>query len=198
MGRRRFTLITALLLLATACGGGAGQQSAQDQLPQITLDSIGKDLDGRWVKVPAADGKSKPLDPWVFRGDEPKEIKILEQKQEGEAATFLVDISTRSAPKSKTQYSLSGQLRLHYELQSGLVMREWQIERVENVSFTYVNETPTPDANANANEGDSDGGPKTDAGANANSNANADHRAKPKDGAPPRANANSTRTGRDD
>lgn len=167
MSRRRLTLAIPLLLLATAaCGGGAQQQSAQDQLPEITLDSLREDLNGEWVKVPAADGKSKPLSPWVFAHDEPKEVKILEQKIEGETATFLVELQTHTAPKSKNHYSLSGQLRLHYRLDSGLVLRKWEIDQIENISFKYVNEQPTPDADANANEGNSNGKPK--AGSNAN------------------------------
>jgi hypothetical protein len=169
MSRRRhaLALILPLLLLATACGGGARQQqSAGDQLPEITLDSLREDLNGEGVKVPAADGKSKPLNPWVFNRDEPKEIKILERKMEGETPIFLIEISTRSAPNSKNHYSLSGQLRLHYRLDSGLVLRNWEIDQIENVSLKYVNEQPTPDANSNANEGNSNGKPK--AGSNAN------------------------------
>jgi hypothetical protein len=156
----------SLLLLATACGGGAQQQSAGDQLPEITLDSLREDLNGEWVKVPAADGKSKPLSPWVFSRDEPKEIKILERKVEGDTGTFLIEMQTHTAPKSKNHYSLSGQLRLHYRLDSGLVLRKWEIDQIENISFKYVNEQPTPDANSNADEGNSNGRPK--AGANAN------------------------------
>ena len=191
MSRLRLALVIPLLLLACACGGGAGQQSAQDQLPEIRLDDMRDDLNGRWVKVPAADGKSRPLDPWVFSHDEPKEIKILEQKIDGEDATFLIDINTRTAPKSRNHYSLSGQLRVHYHLDSGLVLREWRIDNIENISFKYVNEQPTPDANSNANEGNANGKPKADANANSNTNA------KPKAGATPQANANSSRTGED-
>jgi hypothetical protein len=171
-------------MLATAC---AGRQPAQDQLPEIRLDSLREDLNGKWVKVPAADGKSKPLNSWVFSRDEPKEIKILEQKIEGDVGTFLVEISTRSAPNSKNRYSLSGQLRLHYRLESGLVLRKWEIAQVENVSFKYVNEQPTPDANSNSNAG-------ANSNANSGGDANSNPDAKPKAGATPRANANSSRT----
>ncbi|HEX8163514.1 MAG TPA: hypothetical protein VF538_16710 [Pyrinomonadaceae bacterium] len=190
MSRLRLAHVIPLLLLACACGGGgAGQQTAQDQLPEITLDGMRDDLDGRWVKVPAADGKSRPLDPWVFDHREPKEIKILEQKIEGENATFLIDINTRSAPKSKNHYSLSGQLRVHYHLDSGLVLREWRIDGIDNISFKYVNEQPTPEEDSDASEGNANGKPKADANSNAN--------AKPKAGATPQSNANSSRTGGD-
>jgi hypothetical protein len=190
MSRRRLTLALPLILLATACGGGARQQSAQDQRPEITLETIREDINGEWVdgRVPAADGKSQPRG-WAFDHSEPKQIEIVEQKIEGDTATFLINMQTRTAPRSRDPISLSGQLRLHYELQSGLVFRKWEIVRVENVSFKYVKETPpgenSNNANANANPG-----------ANANSNSNSN--AKPKAGATPQANANSSRTGEDD
>ncbi|MDT7603620.1 MAG: hypothetical protein QOF61_1617, partial [Acidobacteriota bacterium] len=72
----------------------------------------------------------------------------------------------------------SGQLRLHYELQSGLVLRSWEIVQVENISFTYVKETPPPDANSNSN-------------ANTNGNANGNSNAKPKGNDNAKANENS-------
>jgi hypothetical protein len=183
MSRRRLTLALLPLLLAAACGGSRQQQpSAQDQRPEINLETIKRDINGRWVdgRVPAADGKSQPRG-WAFAPEEPKQIEIVDQKIEGDSATFLINMQTRSAPRSHEPLSLSGQLRLHYELQSGLVFRTWEIVRVENVSFKYVKETPPPGENANNGNN-----------ANAN-NANA----KPKAGASPRANANSSRTGED-
>jgi hypothetical protein len=182
MSRRRLTLALLPLLLATACGGGAPQQS-QDQRPEINLETIQRDINGRWVdgRVPAADGKSQPRG-WAFDRDEPKQIEIVEQKIEGDRATFLINMQTHTAPRSREPLSLSGQLRLHYELQSGLVFRTWEIVRVENVSFKYVKETPPPGENSNnANAG------------NANAN-NSNSNAKPKAGATPQANANSSRT----
>jgi hypothetical protein len=184
MSRRRLALALLPLLLATACGGSQQQQpSAQDQRPEITLDTIRRDINGRWVdgRVPAADGKSQPRG-WAFAPEEPKQIEIVEQKIEGDTATFLVNMQTRSAPRSHEPLSLSGQLRLHYELQSGLVFRTWEIVRVENVSFKYVKETPPPGENANnANAGNSNSN---------NSNANANSNAKPKAGS--NANQNPT------
>ena len=188
MSRLRLALATLTLLSLTACGGGAQQQqSAQDQRPEITLESIRKDLDGEWVegRVPAADGKSQPRG-WAFDHNEPKQIEIVEQKIEGDSATFLINMQTRTAPRSRDPISLSGQLRLHYVLEAGLVFRKWEIVRVENVSFKYVKETPPPDANANNSNAN-----------NSNSNVNANSNAKPKAGATPQANANSARTGDD-
>lgn len=187
MSRRKLTLAIALLLLAAACGGGTQQQqSAQDQRPEITLETIRRDIDGRGVdgRVPAADGKSQPRG-WAFDRSEPKQIEIVEQKVEGDHATFLINMQTRTAPRSREPLSLSGQLRLHYELQTGLVFRNWEIVRVENVSFKYVKEPPPPDANSN----------NTNTNADTNTNSNVNSNAKPKAGATPQANANSSRTG---
>jgi hypothetical protein len=192
MSIRRLTLVLPFMLILTACGGGAQQQSAQDQRPEISLESIRKDINGEWVdgRVPAADGKSQPRG-WAFDQSEPKQIEIVEQKIEGDRATFLINMQTRSAPRARDPISLSGQLRLHYELESGLVFRKWEIVRVENVSFRYVKETPPPDANSNNANANSN------TNANSNSNANGNSNAKPKAGATPQANANSSRTGGD-
>ena len=194
MSRRRLTLALPLILLAAACGGGGAQQqqAAQDQRPEITLETIRRDINGKWVdgRVPAADNKSQPRG-WAFDHEEPKQIEIVEQKIEGDRATFLINMQTHTGPRAREPMSLSGQLRLHYELQSGLVFRSWEIVRVENVSFKYVKEAPPAGENSNnAN------GPNANAGGNANSNSNSN--ARPKAGAPPPANANSTRAGEDD
>jgi hypothetical protein len=165
------------LLFATACvaacGGGQPRtnSAASDERPELKAENIREDINGKWVKVPAADGKSKPLDPWVFDPSEPKQIEIVEQKIEGDRATFLVNMQTRTTPRSRNPVSLSGQLRLHYELQSGLVLRSWEIADVENVSFTYVKETPPPDANSNTNVGANSNG-KPNANDNAKTNEN--------------------------
>jgi hypothetical protein len=178
--RRTILWLTLLSLTAcvAACGGGqpAANSAEADARPDIKLDNIKNDINGRWVEVPAADGKSKPLDPWVFDPGEPKQIEIVEQKIEGDTATFLVNMRTHTGPRSRNPMSLSGQLRLHYRLESGLVFRSWEIGEVENVSFRYVKESPPPDANSNAN-----GNANGNAGGNSNGNANAK----------PKANANS-------
>jgi hypothetical protein len=170
MSKRRLTLALPLLLLATACGGAQPQQSAQDQRPEINLETIRRDINGRWVdgRVPAADGKSQPRG-WAFAHEEPKQIEIVDQKIEGDTATFLINMQTHSAPRSREPLSLSGQLRLHYELQSGLVFRTWEIVRVENVSFKYVKETPPP--GENSNDASASNSNTNNANANANSNA---------------------------
>jgi hypothetical protein len=183
---RRTLLWLSLLSLTAcvaACGGSsqpAANSAASDERPGIALDNIKRDINGRWVRVPAADGNSKPLDPWVFDPSEPKQIEIVEQKIEGDTATFLINMQTHTSPRARNPMSLSGQLRLHYQLESGLVFRSWEIREVENVSFKYVKETPPPDANTNSNG-------NTNGGANSNGNTNA----KPKANENSKANANS-------
>jgi hypothetical protein len=174
MHRRHFTpaLAAACLFLCAACGGS--RQSAQDDRPPLVPEHMREDINGRWVRVPAADGKTEPIS-WVFDPTEPKQIDILEQKLEGDTATFLVQMQTHTGPRARNPRSLSGQLRVHYRLESGLVLRQWQIDEVENVSFKYVNE-PKPDANANAT--------------NANGNSNAKANANDKTGASDKTKAN--------
>ncbi|MDT7543061.1 MAG: hypothetical protein QOE33_2965 [Acidobacteriota bacterium] len=173
MNKRQSSVFVLLLLAASfalACGDGK-RSSAQDGRPPLNLESIRRDINGRGVETPSADGKSKPIG-WVFVPEEPKEIEIVDQKIEDERATFLVNIKTRTVPRSRNPRRLEGQLRLHYELQSGLILRQWEIVEVENVSFTYVNETPpSPTTEKKTEEGDEDSGDSR--GADAKQNANA-------------------------
>ena len=179
MNRRRTSFALALIF-TTACAASCGgsRQSAQDDRPPLVPEHMRDDINGRWVRVPSADGKTEPIS-WVFDPTEPRQIDILEQKLEGDQATFLVQMQTHTGPRARNPRSLSGQLRVHYRLESGLVLRQWQIDEVENVSFRYVNE-PKPDANANATNANGN----SDAKANANDNRGANDKTK--------ANANAT------
>lgn len=195
MNKRQSSAFALLLLLAAACamvacGGGGKQTSAQDERPPLNLEIIRRDINGRGVETPSADGKSKPIG-WVFVGSEPKEIEIVDQKIEDERATFLINMKTRTAPNSRNPRHLAGQLRLHYELQSGLILRQWEIVEIENVSFTYVTEPPpSPTAEKKTGEGDED---ENSRGANANvtnSNAKPTTNANAKPNTKPGANHN--------
>jgi hypothetical protein len=148
-GRR---LTTALLLLALAgfaagCGGGnsAGGptlSATPERRPELDLETVKRAVNGSWVEdVPAADGKGKPQD-WRFFYNEPKEMEIVEQKVEGDAATVVVNMKTRSAPRSPVQMSLEGQLRLHMRLETEVFIREWDVVEVENISFKYTMQQP--------------------------------------------------------
>jgi hypothetical protein len=177
-------------LCATACGGGK-QTSAPDERPPLNLDTISRDINGRGVETPSADGKSKPIT-WVFVPEEPKEIEVVDQKIEDERATFLINMKTRSVSNARNPRHLAGQLRLHYELQSGLVLRQWEIVEVENVSFTYVIEPPpSPTAEKKEEGNEPEGSRGTDAKQNANANAaNSNTKPNAKPNAKPVANRN--------
>jgi hypothetical protein len=141
MSRRAFPLLLLLILsaLAGACEGGP---PPEDRLPEITLENIRADLNGKRVEVPAEGDASEPSS-WRFFPNEPKEIEIIEQQLAGDKATFVIDLRTRTSPRSEQQgviKKLAGRLRLHYELQTGLVLRKWEIVRIENISFAYQKE----------------------------------------------------------
>jgi hypothetical protein len=141
MCRRAFSLLLLLFLsaLAGACESGP---PPKDRRPEITLENIREDVNGKQVSVPAEDGASKPSS-WRFYLNEPKEIEILEKQLAGNQATFVIDMRTRTSPRSEQQgitKRLAGRLRLHYELQSYFVVRKWEIVRIENISFAYQKE----------------------------------------------------------
>lgn len=126
-------LLCALSLAAAACDGS--QAPPPDDRPQITLEKIRDQIDGEMVG-----GIPDPKDPnkktrWWFNPDEPKEITIVEQQSEGDRATIVIDMKTRSSPRANRKRVLSGRMRLHYELQSGLVLRQWEIVKIDNISF---------------------------------------------------------------
>lgn len=141
MSRRAFSSLLLLFwsALASACGGGP---PPEDMRPEITLEKIREDLNGERVEVPAEAGTSAPSS-WRFFPAEPKEIEILEKQLAGDKATFDINLRTRSSPRSEQQgytKKLAGRLRLHYELQSFVVLRKWKIVRIENISFAYQKE----------------------------------------------------------
>lgn len=141
MSRREFPLLLLLFLsaLAGACEGG---QPPEDRRPEITLEKIREDLNGQRVSVPAEGDASEPSS-WRFFPNEPKEMEILEKQLAGDQATFLIDLRTRTSPRAEQQghtRRLAGRLRRHYELQTGLVLRKWEIVRIENISFVYLKE----------------------------------------------------------
>ncbi len=138
--------------IAVGCGGGGQGSSASptfsatpEQRPELTLETVRSAINGAWVEdVPSADGKGKP-EGWSFDYNEPKEIEIVEQKIEGDRATVVVNMKTRSRPRDRNQKSLEGQLRLHLELRLDFIFREWDVTEVDNISFRYTRlEPPSP------------------------------------------------------
>jgi hypothetical protein len=151
MPARRLT-IALLFCIAAACAacGGGGQNSGPalsatpEQRPELTPETVRKAVVGAWVEdVPAADGKGKPEN-WGFDYNEPREMEIVEQKVEGDRATVVVNMKTRSHPRARNQKSLEGQLRLHLELETDFIFREWDVTEVENISFKYTTLQPSP------------------------------------------------------
>lgn len=147
-GRRRAIalLLSALACSAAACGGGGSGgrptlSATPEQRPDIDINKV---INTAWVEaVPAADGKGRP-EGWAFDDSEPKEIAVVEQKVEGDRATYVVDIKTRSHPRDRRQMSLEGRLKLHMQLRTELIFREWRVTDVENISFKYTRHDPTP------------------------------------------------------
>jgi len=138
MSRREFSGLVLVFLsaLAGACGGG---QRPEDQRPEITVEKISEDINGQRVSVPAEGGGSEPSS-WRFFLNEPKEIEILDKQLVGDKATLVIDLRTRTSPRAEQQgitKKLAGRLRLHYELKKYVLVRKWEIVRIENISLAY-------------------------------------------------------------
>ena len=143
-------LLCCAAACAAGCGGGQGSSASPtfsatpEQRPELTPEAVRKAINGSWIAdVPAADGKDKPEN-WGFGYNEKKEIEIVEQKVEGDRATVVVNMKTRSNPRERRQLSLEGRLRFHLELQTEFIFREWRVSDVENISFRYTRLQPSP------------------------------------------------------
>jgi hypothetical protein len=162
MPRRAFLLSTFLgLALLLACLSGcapsssqgdgkqSGSDSASNDLPELTEEVIYEQINdaGVW-EVPEENGIAEPIS-WRFDEEEPKEITVVEKQVEGERATIVLDIKTRSAPNMRNPRSLAGQIRTEWELKTGWALRKWEIVRTENVSMKYRNLPKPPAQNSN-------------------------------------------------
>ena len=140
-----------LLALMFACGGPASQSgqntpgASSTELPELTDELIHERINDAWLReVPEENGASEPIS-WRFDRDEPKEIVIVEKQTDGAKATVLLDVKTTSAPRSSNKRYLAGQIRIHWELRTGWVLRRWEIVDTENISMKYKN-LPKPAA----------------------------------------------------
>ena len=131
-----YLLLVGLLACAGACTSGGSSPPADDKRPEITAEKIREDINGERVKVPPAEGITESRS-WGFERNEPKEIEIVEKQLDGDSATIVIDIRTGSAPRAEKPKKLSGRLRLHYRLEKGLVLRQWEIVEIDNLSFAY-------------------------------------------------------------
>jgi len=137
-----------LLTVSFGCGGppstAGGGPSSEDQ-PELTDADINERInDTRVWDVPPESGTGQPIS-WSFDGDEPKEIVVVDRQLAGTRATLVLDIKTRSAPRSNTQRFLAGQIRTEWQLRTGWALRRWEIVETENISMKYKDiAKPTP------------------------------------------------------
>ena len=130
-------------------GKQSGSASASNDLPELTDDVIREQInDTRVRQVPEEHGTAEPIS-WSFDEEEPKEIAVIEKQMEGERATIVLDIKTRSASNAREQRYLAGQIRTQWELKTGWVLRKWEIVKTENISMKYRNLPKPPAQNSN-------------------------------------------------
>ena len=159
--RRRFLLSSFLgLALLLACSFGCAPSSSQgdgkqsqpasaSDIPEITDEKIREEINDAYVReVPEENGAGEPIN-WGFDEEEPKEFMVVEKQTEGERATIIIDIKTTSAPGARTPRQLAGQIRTKWELQTGWVLRRWEIVETENISMKYKNLPKPPASNSN-------------------------------------------------
>jgi hypothetical protein len=142
----RAALLFAALAAASACGPSSPPpKPSPDTLPELGDENIRETLlDSVVEEVPEENGAAKPIR-WRFLEDEPREVTVVDKQMDGEKATVIVDVMTRTGSRSRSPKVLSGRLRLHYELKRVVFLRKWRIVDVDNLSMTY-REEPKPDA----------------------------------------------------
>ncbi len=130
-------------------GNQNGSVSASNNLPEITDETLREEINDAYVReVPEENGASEPIN-WGFDEEEPKEFTVVEKQMEGERATITIDIKTQSAPGARSPKYLAGQIRTKWELQTGWVLRKWEIVETENISMKYKNLPKPPAQNSN-------------------------------------------------
>ena len=161
--QRRTFLVCAVLglvvLLAPSfgCGGpppsgGSSTQadSGSAEIPQLTDEVINERINDAWVREVLPENETAPPITWSFDHHEPKEIKVVERQVNGTQATIVLDIKTESAPGARNVRSLAGQIRTEWRLQTGWVLRKWEIVKTENISMKYK-DAPAPALPQNSN-----------------------------------------------
>jgi hypothetical protein len=146
--RFRFLIGLALLIaISFGCGGpspAGGQSGSSGELPEITQEIINERINDAWVReVPEETGTGQPIS-WNFDHNEPKEIKVVDKQMNGTRATIVLDITTSSAPRARANRRLAGQIRTEWQLETGWVLRRWEIIGTENISLKYK-DLPKPE-----------------------------------------------------
>ena len=148
VSRKLAALIVAVVLaLAIGCGGPGPDDTSTEGLPELTDELIRERLNGvRFGPIPPEEGNGEPIS-WRFFFDEPKEITIVEKNIQGTSANIVLDIKTTSSPRSREPRHLAGRIRTEWQLNSGMVLRQWEVVRTENLTVKYRNlPKPSPEA----------------------------------------------------
>lgn len=147
-----FLGLIVLLVFSFGCGGPSrspGGSTSSNDVPELTDEMIHERInDARVREVPAENGTSPPI-VWNFEKHEPKEIAVIEKQVDGPRAVIVLDIKTGSSPKARNPRHLAGQIRTEWELQTGWVLRRWEIVRTENISMKYRDLPKPPAENSN-------------------------------------------------
>lgn len=135
--------IGSLAVFSISCGGPSSQGGNDPTSPastgsvELTDDMIRERINGSRVRdVPEESGSGEMMS-WVFYTEEPKEIVIVEKTVDGPQATVVLDVKTVSHPKAKNQRYLAGQIRTEWRLETGWVLRRWEIVDIENISMKF-------------------------------------------------------------
>jgi hypothetical protein len=159
--RATFPLLLSLVLSFTlVCSFGCAPSSTQTEssptdasessnLPEITDDVIRERINYTRVRgIPVENENAEPIS-WMFVGNEPKEITVIEKKIEGNRATIVLDIKTSSGPNARNPRVLAGQIRTEWALKSGWALRQWEIVDTENISMKVRNLPKPTEQNSN-------------------------------------------------
>jgi len=145
-------LAAALLIAGTsACGPPSSSQGSPssapgEATPELTDEVIHERInDARVYDIPPEEGNIGPNHTvaWSFDFDEPKEITIISREVNGNSATVVMDIKTRTNPQRRgpARY-VAGQIRTDWRLETGWVLRRWEIVNTENISMKYRDDPP--------------------------------------------------------
>ena len=118
-------------------------------MPELDDETVRDRLYTERVRnIPEENGAGDPIG-WNFFRDEPLEIRVVDKQVNGTRATLILDIKTGSSPGTHNPRELSGQIRTEWQLQTGWVLRRWEIVDIENISMKYKNlaKSAQPDSN---------------------------------------------------
>lgn len=135
--RTRLLTSTAFVLAALTFGCAPPPPDDAGAIPEITKEVIDERInDARVYEVTPEIGPGEPI-AWSFDFDEPKEIVIIDKRQQGTQATIILDIKTQSSPRARIMRKLAGQIRTEWKLETGWALRRWEIVSTENISMRY-------------------------------------------------------------